>query len=281
MKRFSILFTFLALLAGSALQAFPPAPHYTLYGMVRNQVGQSLDVDGAVLILLKNGVEVGRTPVTTPVVDQNYELRVRIDVARPATDLYSTGAIEAGGFFSLVVEMNGKFFYPIEVSGDLTAGIGGERAQLDLTLGADLDGDGLPDAWEEWQLYQAGMYPNDDYGWPIDLITRDGDYDGDGASNYFEYVAGTFAGDATERFSLAIKEKTASQVRFEFYSITGKVYTIERSFTLTGDDWERVALTIGAPGVGSEVYQADAVGIRSAFVIPDPDDKAFYRLTVR
>lgn len=263
------------------LQAFPPAPYYTLYGMVRNQVGQPLNVDGAILILLKDGVEVGRTPVTTPVIDQNYELRVRIDVNRPGTSFYATGAIEAGGLFSLVVEMNGALFYPIEVSGDLTAGIGAERTRLDLNLGSDLDGDGLPDAWEEWQLYQAGIFPNSEYVWPIDLITRDGDYDGDGTSNYFEYIAGTFAGDATERFILAIKEKTDSQVRLEFYTITGKVYTIEGSDTLDGDDWARVAFTIGAPGVGADFYQADAVGIRSAFVVPDSNGKAFYRLTVR
>ena len=281
MKRVSIIFTFLCAAAVSMLQAFPPAPYYTLYGMVRDQVGQPLDVDGAILILLKDGTEVGRTPVTTPVVDQNYELRVRIDANKPNTTLYSSSAIESGGFFSLVVEMNGNFFYPIEVSGDLTAGIGAERTRLDLTLGADLDGDGLPDAWEEWQLYQAGIFPNDNYEWPIDLITRNGDYDGDGTSNYFEYIAGTFALDASERFSLEIKEKTASRVRFQFYSITGKVYTIERSATLTGNDWARVAFTIGAPGVGSEVYQADSVGIRSAFVIPDSSTKEFYRLTVR
>lgn len=274
-------YTLVLLVSALGLQAFPPAPYYTLYGMVRDQVGQALDVDGAVLILLKDGLEVGRAPVTTPVIDQNYELRIRIDANKPNSSLYSSSAVEAGGLFSLVVEMNGQFFYPIEVAGDLTAGIGADRTRLDLTLGADLDGDGLPDAWEEWQLYQAGYLPDENYEWPIDLITRDGDFDGDGSSNYIEYIAGTFAGDASESFSLEIKEKTAARVRFEFYGITGKVYTIERSASLSTDDWERVAFTIGAPGVGDLTYQADSVGIRSAFVIPDSETQEFYRLTVR
>jgi hypothetical protein len=95
--------------------AFPPAPYYTLYGMVRDQVGQTVTAEGAEVILLKGGVEIGRTPVA------------------------------AGGLFSLVVSMNGALFYPIEVSGNLTAGKGGERVKLDLTLGEDLDKDGLPD----------------------------------------------------------------------------------------------------------------------------------------
>jgi hypothetical protein len=275
--RYALCFFVFAL----GLQAFPPAPYYTLYGLVRNQVGQVLDVDGAVLILLKDDVEVGRTPITSPQVDQNYELKVRIDTNRPGTPLYTKNAVGAGGLFSLVVEMNGAFFYPIEVSGDLNAGIGADRTRLDLNLGLDSDGDGLPDAWEQWQLYQAGLFPNGLGVWPIDLIDHDGDFDGDGTNNYFEYVAGTFAGDAMESFTLAIKEKTASRVRFEFYGITGKTYRIERSADLGADGWTPLPFTVGAPGAGETVYQASSVGVLSAFVIPDSDTKEFYRLTVR
>ncbi|MEJ6578200.1 MAG: hypothetical protein QNL68_00215, partial [Akkermansiaceae bacterium] len=45
--------------------AFPPAPYYTLYGIVRDQVGQTVTAEGAQVILLKGGVEVGRTPITS------------------------------------------------------------------------------------------------------------------------------------------------------------------------------------------------------------------------
>jgi hypothetical protein len=34
-------------------RAFPPAPAYTIYGLVRDQVGATLAVDGAEIILLK------------------------------------------------------------------------------------------------------------------------------------------------------------------------------------------------------------------------------------
>ncbi|MGJ8640344.1 MAG: hypothetical protein ACSHYA_13230 [Opitutaceae bacterium] len=267
------------LLSVLGLQAFPPAPYYTLHGLVRTQVGQTLDVDGAVLILLKDGEEIGRTPIVSNLqIDQNYELRIRIDSNRSGTSIYSEKAILAEGLFSLVVEMNNTLFYPIEVSGDLTAGKGGEKVRLDLNLGADSDGDGLPDTWEEWQLYQAGLYP-DENGWDLSLIDRNGDFDQDGNSNKFEYIAGTFAGDATERFELAIKEKLETSVRFEFYQITGKVYTIERS--LDFKDWTRVPFTVGAPGTGDESYQANDVGIVSAFAVPSSSTKEFYRLSVR
>ena len=215
------------MLAASAasLQAFPPAPYYTLHGIVRDQTGQVIRADDASVILFKGTTEAGRAtigPLAAP--DKNYELKVRIDQARPATTLYNTGAVPAQGQFGLMVEIGGQRHYPIEVKGNLSAGKGGESVRLDLTLGEDLDNDGLPDVWEQWQLFQAGKLPGDDGLWPMNLINRDGDFDGDGQSNFMEYLAGTFAGDATERFEVTIKEKAADRVRFEFYAITGKTY---------------------------------------------------------
>ena len=259
--------------------AFPPAPYYTLHGMVRDQVGQTVTAEGAEVILLKGGVEVGRTPITSSRIDQSYELNMRIDQNRSGTTFYTDKAIAAGGLFSLVVSMNGTLFYPIEVSGNLTAGKGGERVKLDLTLGEDKDKDGLPDAWEAWQLYQAGLYPDENGEWDLSLLDPNGDFDKDGQSNLLEYIAGTFAGDATETFGLTIKEKRPESVRFEFYGITGKVYTIESSLDMI--TWTRVPFAVGAPGTGSNGYQASDVGILSAFTAPRATHSEFYRLSVR
>ena len=265
-------------LSGSAM-AFPPAPYYTLYGMVRDQVGQTVTAEGAQVILLKGGVEVGRTPITSTQIDQSYELNMRIDQNRSGTTFYTEKAVAAGGLFSLVVSMNGALFYPIEVSGNLTAGKGSERVKLDLTLGEDTDGDGLPDVWEAWQLYQAGLYPDENGDWDLTLIDRDGDFDGDGQSNWLEYIAGTFAGDATETFGMTIKEKLEDSVRLEFFGITGKVYTIESSADMKV--WTRVPFAVGTPGTGNNAHQAGDVGIVSAFTAPRFTANEFYRLSVR
>jgi len=266
------------LVAGMA-SAFPPAPYYTLYGMVRDQVGQTVTAEGAEVILLKGGVEVGRTPITSSRIDQSYELNLRIDQNRSGTTFYTDKAIAAQGLFSLVVSMNGALFYPIEVSGNLTAGKGGERVKLDLTLGEDKDKDGLPDTWEAWQLYQAGLYPDENGNWDLSLLDKDGDFDKDGQSNGLEYITGTFAGDATETFVLTIKEKLPQSVRFEFYGITGKVYTIESSLDMK--TWTRVPFAVGAPGAGNSAHQASDVGIVSAFTAPRATTSEFYRLSVR
>ena len=87
--RFQRLFIALLCLISGGLQAFPPAPYYTLFGTVRDQVGQTLTAEGAVLILLKGGVEVARTPISSLQLDQNYELKVRIDANRSGTTVRS------------------------------------------------------------------------------------------------------------------------------------------------------------------------------------------------
>jgi len=263
----------------AAVWAFPPAPYYTLYGMVRDQVGQTMTGEGGQVILLRGGEEVGRTPITGTRIEQNYELNMRLDQNRSGTEFYTEKAVAAGGLYRLVVSLNGELFYPIEVAGDLRAGMGGERVRLDLTLGEDLDGDGLPDVWEQWQLYQSGLYPDESGEWDLSLIDGSGDFDGDGQSNLQEYIAGTFAGDKTEMFELEIKEKTDEAVRLEFYAVTGKTYTIEASSDLEG--WSRVAFSVGELGEGYQGYQSEGVGVASAYVVPLTTGKEFYRLSVR
>lgn len=266
-------------LGAPRLAAFPPAPFYIVYGTVRDQVGATLRVDGAEIALLRDGTEVGRAPIQTDLrADSNYELKIRIDRNPDATRIYSSNAVAAQGVYSLVVVMNGQNFYPIEVAGTLRAGNGGERVRLDLNLGIDANHDGLPDAWQEWQLYQSGRRPGTP-GWDINLITKDGDFDGDGVSNYQEYVAGTFAGDATERFELRLTSKSATSVGFEFFAITGKVYSIEESADLK--TWKIAPLTTVPNGTLTDFYRATAVGIMPAYVSATSATTRFFRLTVR
>jgi hypothetical protein len=285
----TLLTTTLLAVSAASLLAFPPAPYYKLHGIVRDQTGQVLQADNASVILFKGTAATGRATIGSLVQpDKNYELQVRIDQARPATTLYNTSAVAAQGQFSLMVEIGGQRFFPIEVKGNLTAGKGGESVRLDLTLGEDLDNDGLPDAWEQWQLFQAGRFPGNDGLWPTNLIDRNGDFDGDGQSNFTEYLAGTFAGDATERFDVTIKSKAADSVHFDFFAITGKTYTLERSTDLK--TWTRVPFTAGttvSPSgtplpPGSPTFTATSVGIIPAACLPGSDfNKELYRLTVR
>ncbi len=268
-----------AVLTAPPLAAYPPAPYYTLYGVVRDQIGSTLRAEGAKLVLLKDNVEIGRAAVFADLRDDyNYELQIRLDQNLPSSRSYSSQTVAAQGLFSLVVDLNGERYYPIEVAGTLRAGNGGERVRLDLNLGVDANHDGLPDVWQEWQLFQAGRRPGTP-GWDINLLPRDGDFDGDGISNYQEYVAGTFAGDATERFELVLRDKTATTVSCEFYGITGKVYSIEQSTDLR--TWTSVSFSVAAGASPVVFHRALGVGVVPASIATTPGPARFYRLIVR
>jgi hypothetical protein len=152
--------------------------------MVRDENGQALDVEGAQVVFYKSGVEVMRSDVqTTNLLDQNYQLRLRMDMQRPGTSSYTNLANTSGLSFSLGVILHDVVYYPIEMSAPRPLGKPGQRVRLDLTLGVDSDGDGIPDAWEQSQLYAGGVVPGDN-GWDLSLLNRDGDFDGDGTSNW-------------------------------------------------------------------------------------------------
>ena len=279
MLRAAVLMLVGWVLGGTGLKAYPPAPYYTLFGVVRDQVGATLRVDGAEIVLLRDGKEIGRAPIYPDLrVDSNYELKIRIDQGHTGTRVYSTSALQPQGVYSLLVVINGQNLYPIEVSGTLRAGTGGERVRLDLNLGVDANRDGLPDAWQEWVLYQAGRRVGTPE-WDINLITKDGDFDGDGISNFLEYVAGTFAGDPAERLELRLTNKTPAAVSLEFYTITGKVYGIEESADLK--TWQGIPFTVRSGSPPAILHRAQEIGVTTAQVAAPATASRFYRLTVR
>ena len=234
-----------AVILCSMAYAFPPAPFFTLYGSVRDEQGQTLRVDGAVVIFYKNGVEkLRQTIIENTELDQNYQIRLRMDMQRGGTVSYSDLTNEAGSSFSLAILIHNIAYQPIEMSVTRTVGQSGQRVRLDLTLGVDSDGDGLPDAWEESQLFAAGVArgPN---GWDLSAITRNGDYDHDGISNYDEYIAGTFAADPTDYLSLRFVGKSATSAHLQFFSIYGKRYALETSPDLK--TWSPASFYLSSP----------------------------------
>lgn len=276
----------------SVAYAFPPAPFFTLYGTVRDEQGQRLNIAGAVVVFYKNGVEVLRQNITeNSQFDQNYQIRLRMDMQRLGTQSYSNLATGTGAAFTLAILINNVPYYPIEMSVTRTVGKPGERVRLDLTLGVDSDGDGIPDAWEQSQLYAAGILPGPN-GWDLSLITRNGDFDGDGISNYNEYIAGTFATDPTDFLSLRIVDKSDTSAHFRFFSIYGKVYSLESSTDLK--TWSPVSLytrnpdpaALGqtdAPPVAQPSLTATATDVVEIYAntAPGSTRALFYRLKVR
>jgi hypothetical protein len=232
-------------LSSLTLRAFPPAPYYTVFGDVRDQYGVLIPAEGAAVIVYKGGNEIMRQSlVAAEGTDFNYQLRLRIDMLRASTTTYSSVALTSGTVYTLAVSIGSQLYYPIEMATAPVIGNASVRRRLNLTLGVDADGDGLPDAWEEAQLYHGGYLPGDD-GWDLSLIDREGDFDRDGVSNWSEYLAGTYAMDSDSVLSLSIKEKLATSARLEFYAFYGKSYKLESTTDLK--TWTAVPFSLGDP----------------------------------
>ena len=274
----------LFLLAVSWVEAFPPAPYHTIYGDVRDEYGILVPANGVSVVMYQGAVEKMREPlIAVSGVDYNYQMRMRLDMSRSLTSAYSSLAVPTASAYTLMVQIGGVDYYPIEIAAHTpTVGSPASRVRLDLTLGVDANHDGLPDAWQEQQLYQAGYLPGAN-GWDLSLVPPGGDLDHDGASNQTEYLAGTYAGDATSTLSLAIKEKVGDNVRLETFAIYGKSYSIEASTDLRS--WLPVTFAPTDPaGATPSVFQASMVstttGITSLYA-KGPGTTTYYRLKIR
>jgi hypothetical protein len=267
------------------LRAFPPAPFHTIYGDVRDDQGVLIPATGAAVVMSQGGVQRMREQLTAVNgKDFNYELRMRMDMGRSLTATYSSLVVSTASCYTLAVDIGGVLYHPIEITATTppTVGAAAARVRMNLTLGVDSDGDGLPDAWEESQLYQAGFLPGE-RGWDLSLLDRDGDLDKDGLGNWTEYISGTYAGDATSTISMVIKEKVGENVRLETYAIYGKSYTIESSTDLK--TWALASFSPTdpageAPAAFRTALVSPATGITSLYA-KGTAATTYYRLHIR
>ena len=140
------------------MHAFPPAPHHTFFGMVRDELGRPLEGEKVEVLFETSSGRLVRTGVGLGLPGINYRMRVPMDAGSTA-DLYNPVAMRHAMPYKIRVKVGTKVYLPIEMIGDLgKMGQPGEETLLNLTLGEDSDGDGLPDAWER-ALLGAGPGP--------------------------------------------------------------------------------------------------------------------------
>lgn len=238
-------------LSSSVALAYPPAPHHLIYGSVRDEMGNPLVATNAeVMFETLSGVR-----LTAPVVPGlqpgiNYQLPVPMD-AGLTSDAYKPTALRPTLPFRMKVKIGATTYLPIQMSGAcVNLGQAAESTRLDLTLGEDSDGDGLPDAWERALL--SGNASLQD-------ITPDGDNDQDGLSNLQEYLAGTYAFDSTDGLRLDVVLDHGKPM-VEFMSIPGRTYSLHASGDL--QNWAPIPFRVTDDGLQAPArgyYQANDV----------------------
>lgn len=272
------------LAAAAAAIAFPPAPHHLVFGMVRDELGNPLNAPGAQVLLDAEGSPSARATISTQTATTtdsnfNYQLQIPLDSGATA-DLYKPSALRPIVPFRMRVRIGSNTYLPIEMSGAakiLTEP--GAASRVDLTLGVDSDGDGLPDAWEQALIAAAGGNRS-----LRDIQPKD-DTDGDGLSNLEEYLAGTYAFDPADGFALTIVSTRAGRSLLEFTAIRGRTYSIQGSEDMAS--WVPVAFNLKSDPAGTaerRSYIAADVRPVQALVGPTNEDARparFFRLLVR
>ena len=202
------------------VDAFPPAPHHTFYGMVRDEFGRPLEGEKVeVLFETSTGrvIRVGVAPGTTPGI--NYLLKVPMD-SGATSNLYHPAAMRMAMPFKIRVLIGAQVYLPIEMIGDLAKiGQPGEETLLNLTLE-----ERTPTAMDCRMPQERALLGQ---GKTLSDINPGDDTDGDGMSNLDEYISGNYAFDKNDGLRLDILNKTESETVLEFMAIKGRSYTLK------------------------------------------------------
>ena len=259
-------------------QAFPPAPHQTLFGVVRDEQGNPLALPKSSVVLeIPGSPAIAAIVRTTTGVDGNYQLTVPMDSGLTAAR-YKPSALFPAAAFTLKVRIGTVNYVPIEMTGvNGLVAEPGKTARVDLTLGVDSDGDGLPDAWE--RMLMAAMGRNG----TLKDVRPDADDDGDGISNLKEYLAGTYAFDPADGFVVTAKGVDGGRSVLEFLALRGRTYTVEASPDMNG--WKPVGFVMSGDAANASErsqYLADDVKPVQVRVATGatPEDRRFFRVKV-
>ncbi|HYG24031.1 MAG TPA: hypothetical protein VEH04_14725 [Verrucomicrobiae bacterium] len=258
--------------------AFPPAPHHVIHGSVRDEFGDPLSLGSAQVFLeTTNNVFIACqvSPEIAP--GENYRLIVPMD-SLSTPDVYKTAALRPTVPFRLKVQIGNTVYLPLEMAGNFaTLGQPAGETLINLTLGVDSDGDGLPDAWEQLLIQMLGG------GLTLGQITGNGDNDGDGISNLAEYIAGTYAFDPQDGLKLRMVRRNTQGPVIQFFGIAGRTYSILGTTNMS--HWADVSMRVPAGNtnaVPKVEHYAPASGIVEPEIVLPPGQAGpmYFRLRV-
>jgi hypothetical protein len=209
------------LLASYSALAFPPAPYHLIYGTARDQYGTPLSgSDVSIVLETPSGVQ-----LSTPVVPGlgagiNYELKVPMDAGLTPI-LYQPDALIVAEPFVMYVVIGSVTNLPLQTSTNYTLlGQPGQSTRIDLTLGVDSNGDGIPDAWEQSYLAALGL------NLPLSALNANLDLAHDGRTLLQEFLLGDYPFDPGQQFMVSIVGMNGGSPLVEFPTTTGRSYTL-------------------------------------------------------
>ena len=260
-----------------AARAFPPAPDGLIYGLVKDQYGTPLmNTADQVVLQTTNGLQVVAAIQPGLAIGVNYALDVPMD-AGVTPDPYVTNALLAATPYKLYVKVGTVTTLPIEMMGSFAvlANPGLQTVQ-NLTLGADVNGDGIPDQWEQVFLSEIGL------SIPLASVNPNKDYTGDGRTLKQEYFLGNYPFNPSDDFSVQIVSQNAGAAVLGFTSMLGRSYTAYGSPDLK--NWAPLSFTIPAagPAVMNSYYSSNIQPVQIQTIQPtNAPTEQFFRLELQ
>ncbi len=233
-----------AMLAPHVSEAFPPAPHHVIFGTVRDQYGTPLMTSQAQIILTTpSGVQLTTQVIPGVDYDQNFQLEVPMDSGL-TSDLYTPNALIQSAPFTMTVVIGQTTNVPIQMTGNFAhLGQPGQQTRIDLTLGEDANGDGIPDEWELAFLASIGSnlgLTNLSAGL---RLTRDG------LTLRQQFLLGNYPFDPQDPFVLTLVDPNNDSPILQFTAMTGRYYTLLGSADLK--TWTPLSFQIPSDGTGA------------------------------
>lgn len=209
-----------------------PEPSLVMYGVVRN----TQDIDRLRIVFgnltwvfqpTGGGPSFAVSTTLTNINDQfSYVLRVPCETdapgISPSTNVLRLGSSYTRGNVFFNTTNQAALVDPAQASFSLSSTARGRIERVDLNISIvlqDLDGNGLPDAWERLYFGRIGIDPF-------------ADPDRDGLNNLAEYKAGTNPNDFQSQFRFIRITTQGQGVLVEWSSVTNRFYSVLRSAEL-------------------------------------------------
>lgn len=213
-------------MAGWAAGAATLRPSVIVYGELRDAYGLRL-ASGEQVSVFKGTNEAGRTYAAPAADGMDYHLN--LDVYDPVSA--TPNLVQPGDSVQVKIKIGAAFQSTLGTNAFAAPG-DGTPVRIDLVVGADSDGDGLPDAWEQMVMANSGGAVTN-----INQIGPGHDLDGDGMTDDQEFWYGSFAFLSGDELRVTLFDRDSGRYRFRFLTVPGMTYTVEQSTNLASGAW--------------------------------------------
>ena len=260
--------------------ALLPQPSFIFFGQVLDPFGWPLTLnDKADIILRVDGRECARVHCNEHIgPGLGYFIEVALDDGRRTN--YAAYAARSGDSVQVTVLLNGQE-YPVMHPDRLPrVGRAGGVIFHNLNLGTDLDDDGLPDEWEWWLIENSwGLLST------LEEVRPEDDPDGDGVSNWHEYLAGTDPAWSADRpvIEAMLYLPDSGHLGIALFSVPGKTYKVWATADLANGmaSWQPQPITLDPAEPPGKPYWTGTGYFTWLLIKPGPSSTNwFVRFTV-